>query len=228
MQIVQRIFVPIIYVSYLTIILLIGRYLRHNSPGNRYYKVFGNLAYSLGLADAIYLIPRLYAILTTGIEDNLKVVGFGRLGYSIFITFFFMILYDAYNIRFNKKYNKGLNLTIYILGFIRIVICLLPGNDWFELTTSTPYAIARLIPLSLIGLLLMLVTYLHGKRFNDRNYKLMPIGIFFSILFLEPMALVPDNPNRIFIFTILRTLSLLWIITIGYKELRDKNVLSRY
>lgn len=228
MQIVQRIFVPIIYISYLTINLFIGGYLHSNSPGNRYYKVFGNLAYSLGLADAIYLIPRLYAILTTGIEDNLKAVGWGRLGNSIFITFFFMILYDAYNIRFNKKYNKSLNFTIYILGFIRIVICLLPGNEWFNLTTSTTYAIARVIPLGLMGLLLMLVTYLHGKRFNDKNYKLIPIGIFFSILFLEPMALVPDNPNRIFIFTILRTLSLLWIITIGYKELRDKNVLSRF
>lgn len=228
MQTVQRIFVPIIYISYLTIILLIGRYLRSNSPGNRYYKVFGNLAWTLGLADAIYLFPRLYAILTTGIEDNLKVIGWGRLGNSIFITFFFIILYDAYTIRFNKKYNKSLNLTIYILGFIRIFICLLPGNDWFDLTTSTPYAIARLIPLGLMGLLLMLITYLHGRKFNDRKYKLIPIGIFFSILFLEPMALVPDNPNRIFIFTILRTLSFLWTILLGYNELRDKNVLSRY
>ena len=88
MQIVQRIIVPITYISYLTIIFLIGRYMHTNSPGNWYYKVFGNLSYCLGIADAIYLIPRLYAILTTGIEDNLKVIGWGRLGYSITINIF--------------------------------------------------------------------------------------------------------------------------------------------
>lgn len=228
MQIIQRIFVPIIYIFYITIILFIGRYLHSNSPGIKYYKTIGNLAYVLGLADGIYLIPRLYAILTTGIEDNLRVIGWGRLGNSIVITLFFMILYDAYNIRFNKRYNKKLNMTIYILGFIRMAICLLPGNDWFNSTISSTYAIARIIPLGIMGLLLMLITYLHGKKFKDKNFKLLPIGIFFSILFLEPMALVPDNPNRIFVFIILRTVSMLWIISLGYKELRDKNVLSRY
>jgi hypothetical protein len=199
-----------------------------NSPGNWYYKVFGNLSYCLGIADAIYLIPRLYAILTTGIEDNLKVIGWGRLGYSITITLFFIVLYNAYNIRFHKKRNKRLDYTIYILSFIRIFICLLPGNDWFELNTSKTYAIIRLIPLGLMGLLLIMVTFLHGRKFNDKKYKIVPVGIFFSILFLEPIALVPGDQNKIFIFTILRTISLLWIIILGYKELREKNVLSRY
>lgn len=224
----QKIIEPTVFIIYLSILIYLGYYILNNSIGNRYYKTIGNLCLLLGLADAVYLIPRMYAVLTTGIEDNLKSMGWGRMGNAVIITLLYAILYDAYNIRFNKKKNNPLDKTIYGLAIIRILISLLPGNQWFELLPSSTFAIARLIPLALLGILLALITYIHGKKFDDRNYIFIGVLVLLSIFFLEPRAFLPEDTNWIPIFAILRTIVFLTIILIEYKKLRDINVLSRY
>lgn len=224
----QKIFEPILHIVYLFMIIMLSRYFIINSVGKRYYKIFGSLSLLLGLADVFYLIPRMYAILTSGIEDNIRALGWGRMGYSILITLFYMVLYDAYNIRFNKRKNQKLDKTIYGLGIIRILICLLPGNDWFQLVSSSGFAILRLIPLLLMGILLSIITYLHGKKYKDKGYKVISLMTILSILFIEPVAIVSEIPTAIIIFTILRTGSIISILLIEYKNLRDITVLSRY
>lgn len=224
----QKIFEPVLHIVYLFIIIMLSRYFIINSLGKRYYRIFGSLSLLLGFADVFYLIPRTYGILTSGIADNIRAIGWGRMGYTIIITLFYMVLYDAHNIRFNKRKNKKLDKTIYGLGIIRMLICLLPGNNWFELVSSQGFAILRLVPLLLMGILLTVITYLHGKKYNDKGYKLISLMIILSILFIEPMAIVPEKPTAIIIFTILRTISIVSILLIEYKNLRDITVLSRY
>ena len=224
----QMIFEPIIFIVYLMIVILMGSYMLKNSVGIKYHKIFGSLALSLSLADGIYIIPRMYAVLTTGIEDNLRVIGWGRMGNAIIITIFFLILYDAYNERFNKQNNKALNKTFFVLAIIRIILCVLPGNKWFELTPSSTYALIRFMPLAIMGLLLIIIMYIHSMKLRDTNFKLICISTFFSMLFIEPLIFFPESRTGILILTILRTISLTSIIFIDYKDLRDINVLSRY
>lgn len=199
-----------------------------NSTGNKYFKTFGSLCLLLGFADAFFIIPRMYAVLTTGIEDNLNLIGWGRLGNAVIITLFYVVLYDAYNIRFNKKKNNALDKTIYGLAIIRIIISLLPGNQWFEIIPSSTYAIMRIIPLIILGILLSLITYIHGKKFDDKCYIYIGVLVLLSIFFLEPRAFLSEESIWIFLFTIFRTITFLTIIFIEYKKLRDINVLSRY
>jgi len=225
---VQKIFEPIILILYLTWILLMGRYMVSYSVGNKYYKIFGSLALTLGLADGIYIIPRMYSVLTTGIEDNLRIIGWGRLGNAIIITIFFLVLYDAYNERYTKKTNKALNRTFFVLAFIRVIIIILPGNKWFDLNPSPTYALLRFVPIALMGVFLILIMYIHSKKYKDFNYKIMSIATFFAILFIEPLVFISNSAIGLTLFTICRTISLIFIILIGYKELRDINVLSRY
>lgn len=226
--ILQRIFEPMIHIIYLTIVILMGSYMIRYSVGNKFHKIFGSLALTLGLGDGIYLIARMYAVLTTGIENNLKVIGWGRVGNTIIITIFFLILYDAYNERYSKPINKSLNNAFYGLAIVRIILSILPGNKWFELVPSSIYALIRFVPLALMGVLLILIMYLHSIKFKDPMFKLICIFTFFAILFMEPLIFFPKAPIGVLVLTVFRTISLVSILLIGYKDLRDINVLSRY
>ena len=224
----QRIFEPIIHITYLTIVILMGSYMLRNSVGNKFHKIFGSLALTLGLGDGIYLISRMYSVLTTGIENNLKVIGWGRMGNAIIMTIFFLILYDAYNERYSKSNNKSLNNTFYGLALIRSILSILPGNKWFELIPSATYALVRFVPLAIMGLLLIIIMYLHSVKFKDSIFKLISVFTFLAILFMEPLIFFPESPTGVFVLTLFRTISLVSILLIGYKDLRDINVLSRY
>lgn len=93
---------PVLHILYLMPILIMGGYLIRNSVGNGVYKAFGSFALTLALADGIYLLPRMYALLTTGIEENLNIIGWGRMGHAILVTILFLMFYDIYTSRYSK------------------------------------------------------------------------------------------------------------------------------
>ena len=223
----QKIIEPIVFIIYLTLILITSRYMIIESLGNTLYKTFGVFGLTLALTDGIYIIPRMYAVLTTGLEDNLRILGWGRLGNSIIVTILFLVLYDIYNLRYSKRKKRDLDKTIYLLSGIRVFLCLLPGNKYFELIPNHKYAIIRFIPILIIGLLLILVIFVHSKKYRDKSFMLLGIAAAISILLLEPLV-YSRSSIIITILTIIRTIALVAILLIGYRELRDINVLSRY
>ncbi|WFA08466.1 hypothetical protein [Tissierella sp. Yu-01] len=224
----QKIIEPIIHILYLTYIFLMGSYFLRNALGNKLYKGFGYLAVTLGLADLCYLIPRMYALLTTGIEDNLKFIGWGRILNSIIITFLFIILYEITNKRYSRKDNVPLNKTFYFLTIMRIVLCLMPPNNWFEMIPNSIFALIRFIPLALMGVLLLLIIFIHSKMHRDVHFQIILLGVFLLLPTIEPLIYFKDSSTFIIALTILRTVTLNIIILLGFKELRKITELSRY
>lgn len=218
---------PILHILYLLPILVIGGYLIRNSVGNGVYKAFGSFALTLALADGIYLLPRMYALLTTGIEDNLNIIGWGRMGHAILVTILFLMFYDIYTSRYSKNKNLKLNKTLFTLGIIRIIISILPGNDYFVLNPSQLFALLRFIPLAIMGFLLLVAIFYHSKKYKDRNFKLVMVAVLVALIFTEPRMYGIEG-SAVVLQTVFRSISLVAIILIGYKELRDINVLSRY
>lgn len=223
----QKILEPIIHIMYLASVIFMGGYILKNSVGNKLYRAFGSFAMVLALGDGVYLIARMYALLTTGIEENLKILGWGRLGHEVIFTILVLMLYDIYNLRYSKKKNVPLNRMFYVFSIIRIIIILLPGNKFFEMVPSTTYAIYRFIPLAIMGALLTLLVYLHSDKYGDFNFKIVSIAIFISILLSEP-SMVLKSTLGINTLTVIRTAALVFIILIGLKEVRDNTELSRY
>ncbi len=223
----QKIIEPILHIIYLIPILTMGGYLVRNSDGNKIYKDFGFFALTLSLADGIYLLSRMYALLTTGIEENLNIIGWGRMGNAIVSTILFLVLYDIYNLRFSKGKNKSLDKTFIGLAILRTILCLLPWNGWFELEPSPIFALIRFIPLAIIGLLLIIIIFYHSKKYIDNNFKIVGFSMAIAIIFAEPRMYGIDGV-AVVIQTIIRSMALIAIIIVGYKELRDINILSRY
>ena len=224
----QKIIEPIIHILYLTYIFLMGNYFLRNALGNKLYKGFGYFTVILGVADLSYLIPRMYALLTTGIEENIRFIGWGRMSNSIIITFLFLILYEITNKRYSKKHNVPLNKTFYFFTIIRIVLCLMPPNNWFEMIPNSVFSLIRFIPLAVMGLLLMIIIYIHSKRYRDVHFQIMLFGILLLLLTIEPLMYFRDSSTFIIALIILRTIALNIIIILGFKELREITELSRY
>ncbi len=218
---------PVLHILYLMPILIMGGYLIRNSVGNGVYKAFGSFALTLALADGIYLLPRMYALLTTGIEENLNIIGWGRMGHAILVTILFLMFYDIYTSRYSKNKNQKLNKTLFTLGIIRIIISILPGNGYFVLDPSPFFALLRFIPLAIMGFLLIIAIYYHSKKYKDRNFKIIMVAAVIALVFTEPRMYGIEGA-AVLVQTVFRSISLVAIVAIGYKELKDINILSRY
>ena len=94
-------------------------------------KKAGWMAVLLGAGDAFHLIPRSYALWTTGLEANAAALGLGKLITSITMTVFYLILYHIWRDYYDRKERKNLTAAMWILSILRIALCLLPQNDWF-------------------------------------------------------------------------------------------------
>lgn len=71
------------------------------------------MAIILGFGDSFHLLPRIYALLTTGLENHASSLGFGKLVTSITMTVFYLILYKIWKIRFDVKNSKILDIVMY-------------------------------------------------------------------------------------------------------------------
>lgn len=78
--------------AYLVFALVVGIYLIVKGK-SKFFKMFGVMAVVLSSGDSFHLIPRVYALLTTGLEANAFALGLGKLITSITMTVFYVILY---------------------------------------------------------------------------------------------------------------------------------------
>lgn len=140
---------------YLTSVITIGIIMILKGGNNKQFKLFGIMAVVLGVGDSFHLIPRAYALLTTGLENNVAALGIGKFITSITMTIFYVILYYIWRQRYNIKGRKEITFTIYALAIVRIILCFLPQNEWLNHNSPVSWGIYRNIPFAIIGVLMI-------------------------------------------------------------------------
>lgn len=218
----QAIIETIFDILYLSTVITIGIIMIRKSGGNMQYKLFGTMAVLLGTGDAFHLIPRAYALLTTGLEANAAALGIGKLITSISMTIFYVILYAIWKNRYNIKECKALTIGIYALALIRIALCLFPQNEWLNFNASVAWGIYRNIPFAIMGIIIIVLFYIEAKKHKDKYLGLMWLAIVLSFGFYIPVVLWAGTLNWLGILMIPKTLAYVWIVLMGYVELRDK------
>lgn len=78
-----------------------------------------------------------------------------------------------------------------------------------------------------MGLLLIIAIYYHSKKYKDRNFKIIMVAAVIALVFTEPRMYGIEGA-AVLVQTVFRSISLVAIVAIGYKELKDINILSRY
>jgi hypothetical protein len=205
---------------YLTSVITIGIIMILKGGNNKQFKLFGIMAVVLGVGDSFHLIPRAYALLTTGLENNVAALGIGKFITSITMTIFYVILYYIWRQRYNIKGRKEITFTIYALAIVRIILCFLPQNEWLNHNSPVSWGIYRNIPFAIIGIIIIYIFNSEVKKHGDKNFKFMALAIILSFALYVPVVLWSNVFPLVGVLMIPKTLAYVWIVLMGYKELR--------
>lgn len=207
-------------IVYLTTVITLGVIMITKSKRNKQYRLFGIMAVVLGLGDSFHLVPRMIALCTTGLDQYTAALGIGKFITSITMTFFYLLLYYVWRIRYNIKGKAGLTLSFYLLAAVRIILCLFPQNAWTSAEAPLSWGIYRNIPFALIGVLIIVLFYQYAKEREDKSFRFMWLTIVLSFGFYLPVVLWADVNPLIGMLMIPKTCAYVWTVLIGYFDMK--------
>lgn len=210
-------------IIYLFSVISIGIYMIKNSPKSSESNMFGWMSVVLGVGDAFHLIPRVYALNTTGMEANAAFLGFGKAVTSVTMTIFYLILYYIWKKRYSVSNTKSMDKIMIGFTLIRIAISLMPQNRWLEYVQPLDWAIYRNIPFAIMGIIIIVLFYKKSREFNDSTFKNMGLAITLSFVFYAPVVLWGDLNTSIGLLMIPKTMAYVWVVLMGLKELINQN-----
>lgn len=217
----QAIFETAFDIIYLVSVITLGITIVKGSRGNRQFTLFGIMAIVLGGGDAFHLVPRAVALCTTGLESYAAALGFGKLVTSITMTVFYVILYHVWVLRYGKK-ERLLSASVYALAAVRIILCLMPQNDWLSAASPLSWGIHRNIPFTILGIMMIVLFYREAKANSDRSFRWMWLAITLSFACYIPVVLFSDAVPVTGMLMIPKTCAYVWAVVIGYKAMRKE------
>lgn len=207
---------------YLITVITLGVIMIRKNQGKRQYLLFGIMAVTLGAGDAFHLVPRAYALCTTGLENYAAALGVGKLITSVTMTVFYILLYYVWRLRYEVKGQKGLTAVVYLLSAVRIALCMFPQNAWTSADAPLSWGIYRNIPFALLGLLIIVLFFREAKKHNDRPFRHMWLTIVLSFAFYIPVVLFADTYPLIGMLMIPKTCAYVWTVLIGFMDMRSE------
>ena len=188
-------------IFYLVTVLTVGIRMIRGSKNNPQFRLFGLMAVVLGAGDSFHLVPRALALCTTGLENYAVPLGLGKWITSVTMTVFYVLLYYVWRKRYQIKGQKDLTIAVYALSAVRIVLCMMPQNQWLTNHTPLTWGILRNIPFALLGLLIIVL----------------------SFGFYIPVVLWADVNPLIGMLMIPKTCAYVWTVLIGYNAMKAEN-----
>lgn len=212
----QAIMETLFDIVYLSLVITVGILMIRGSKGNRQFRLFGWMAVILGSGDAFHLVPRAVALCTTGLENYTAALGLGKCVTSITMTIFYVLLYRVWRQRYQVTGRGGLTAAVYGLAGLRIVLCLMPQNQWLRADAPLSWGIYRNIPFALLGLLVIVLFYQAAKKHQDRAFRWMWLTIVLSFAFYIPVVLWADAVPAVGMLMIPKTCAYVWAVLMGY------------
>ena len=207
---------------YLVSVITIGILMIRGSKGNKQFRLFGLMAVVLGAGDSFHLIPRALALCTTGLENYTVPLGLGKWITSVTMTIFYVRLSYVWRQRYQIKGKGILTAAVYALAAARVVLCLMPQNQWLSANAPLSWGIYRNIPFALMGLLIIVLFYRSAKENNDASFRWMWLTIVLSFGFYIPVVLWADAIPMIGMLMIPKTCAYVWTVLIGFFAMKKE------
>lgn len=217
----QALIETIFDVCYLFGVVAAGIIMFTKGKSNQLVKKFGLMAILLGMGDAFHLVPRMFALWTTGLNANASVLGIGKLITSITMTVFYLILYFIWRERYIIQGRKGLTTVMWVLTAVRIALCLFPQNEWLNYNQPLLWGVLRNIPFSIMGVLIIVLFAGEAKKANDKVFRFMPLAVILSFGFYIPVVLFGSAVPLLGMLMIPKTLAYVWIVLMGWQLFRQ-------
>lgn len=219
----QAIFETGFDIVYLTTVVLVGIKMIKGSKGRLQYLLYGIMAVTLGFGDAFHLVPRSIALCTTGLGNYTAALGIGKLITSVTMTLFYVLLYYVWRERYKVKDRREMTIVIWLLALSRILLCLMPQNQWISEVSPLSWGIYRNIPFALLGLLIIILFYKSVKENKDKKFQFLWLTIVLSFGFYIPVVLFADSVPLIGMLMIPKTCAYVWTVMIGYSAMKGED-----
>ena len=208
---------------YLVSVITIGVLMIKGSKGGSQFRLFGLMAVVLGCGDAFHLVPRAYALCTTGLENYAAALGLGKWITSVTMTVFYVLLYYVWRRRYKIEGRRGLTAAVYLLAAVRVGLCMFPQNQWLSPEAPLAWGIYRNIPFALLGLLMIVLFYKSAREHDDKAFRWMWLTIVLSFGFYIPVVLWADAVPLIGMLMIPKTCAYVWTVLIGYQAMKAES-----
>ncbi|MCM1188064.1 MAG: hypothetical protein NC541_02060 [bacterium] len=218
----QAIMETLFDIVYLTLVITVGIRIMRESRGEKQYFLFGLMAVILGAGDAFHLLPRAYALCTTGLENFTAALGIGKLVTSITMTVFYVLLYFIWRIRYRVQNGNILTACVCLLAAARIILCLFPQNAWTSADAPLAWGIYRNIPFVVLGLIIIVLFFKKAFETGDKSFRFMWLAIVLSFGFYIPVVLFADAVPMIGMLMIPKTCAYVWMVLMGYYDRKKK------
>lgn len=218
----RAIFETLFDIFYLLTVLSVGIRMIRNSKGSAQFQLFGWMAVVLGAGDSFHLVPRALALCTTGLDSYAFQLGLGKWITSVTMTVFYVLLYYVWRQRYHIQGQKAVTWAVYALSAARVILCMMPQNQWLTNHSPLSWGIYRNLPFALLGLLVIVLFYRSAKEHNDSAFRWMWLTIVLSFGFYIPVVLWANAIPMIGMLMIPKTCAYVWTVLIGYSAMKKE------
>lgn len=202
-------------VCYLITALVIGVYILFKYRNNL-GRLMGTATLLLGCGDAFHLVPRVLRYFVQG--DFTAALGVGKLVTSITMTIFYILMFYIYKNKYKVENTKKIEYSIWILAIIRIILCVLPQNNWITNDGSLMMGIIRNIPFTIMGIIIIVIYY--KKRAEYKEFKHVWLNVLLSFVFYLIVVLGTEAVPALGAFMIPKTVCYILIIVAFAKMIK--------
>lgn len=179
----------------------------------------------LALGDFGHVGFRVVALLRGGLETKVQLgnasvplVAVGALMTAITVTFLYLLLLDAWRIRFHQP-RQILYWWLMSLGVVRLLLFIPAQNRWGEVMPPWDWSVVRNLPLALLGVTIAGLMIRHGRRAKDSTFTWLGGLILVSYAFYAPVILFVQRWPAIGMLMIPKTLAYLAMAGLLYARL---------
>ena len=138
------------------------------------------------------------------------------------MTIFYVLLYYVWRQRYHIQGKNLLTASVYGLAALRIVLCLMPQNQWLSANPPLSWGIYRNIPFALLGLVIIVLFYRSAREHQDAAFRWMWLTIVLSFGFYIPVVLWADTIPLMGMLMIPKTCAYVWTVSIGYRAMKKE------
>jgi hypothetical protein len=175
----------------------------------------------LALGDTGHVGFRVIAYARGGLEANPALVGAGALSTAYTVTLFYMLMVDAWRLRFQKALG-GFGWFLLAAGAVRLVLMALPQNQWWQVVAPYDWSLLRNSFLVIQGLGIMVLILRDAARTGDRAFTRIGWMIALSYTFYIPVILWVHLVPMLGMLMIPKTLAYVGVGLIAYRALYSR------
>ena len=189
------------------------------SQGNMLFILYGILTLTLCGGDAFHLVPRIIRAVRGSSDKIKRQLGIGLQVSSVTMTVFYIILMYIWKFTFPElKMPAIIAAMIWISAVVRIVICMLPQNNWCKDEGNMKLSIIRNAVFAVTGIGVIILYLISGNTYGYHLTR-MAAAIIISFGCYIPVTLFSKIKPKVGLLMIPKTCAYMWIIVMGLQLL---------